>query len=79
MESLEKIHTTPLEIERIKRNLALKTNDVASWCKEKIRNAGENEISRCGKNWYVKTGGCIITVNARSCTIITAHKTENFQ
>lgn len=42
----------------------------------------ENEIFRKGKNWYIKTDGCTITVNAYSYTVITAHgekcmKTKN--
>lgn len=31
-------------------------------------------IERRGKNWYISTDNCIITVNAYSYTIITAHK-----
>jgi len=31
-------------------------------------------IGRQGKNWYAQIDGCIITVNASSYTIITAHK-----
>ena len=37
----------------------------------------ENKIFRKGKNWYIKTNGCTITVNAYSYTAITAHKEEN--
>lgn len=74
LENLEKLHTTELGAVRIKRNLGLETNDVVSCCKEKIRSAEENSIARKGKNWYIKTDGCTITVNAYSCTVITAHK-----
>ncbi|WP_296013555.1 DUF3781 domain-containing protein [uncultured Treponema sp.] len=35
-----------------------------------------NKIFRKGKNWYIKTDGCTITVNAYSYTVITAHKEE---
>lgn len=31
-------------------------------------------IERQGKNWYVRIDGCEITVNAKSYTIITAHR-----
>ena len=58
---------------RIKRNLSLDTDDVAEWCKFKI-SSGNAVITRNGKNWYVNVDGCIITVNAYSYTIITAHK-----
>ncbi len=33
-----------------------------------------NKIFRKGKNWYIRTDGCTITVNAYSCTVITAHR-----
>lgn len=33
-----------------------------------------NKIFRKGKNYYIKTNGCTITVNAYSYTVITAHK-----
>ncbi len=31
-------------------------------------------FTRKGKNWYVDADNCVITVNAYSFTIITAHK-----
>ena len=70
--NINKIHTTPLGIIRIKKNLKLETNDVVNWCKMKTKNA-EN-IIRNGKNWYVYVGDNVITINAKSYTIITAHK-----
>jgi hypothetical protein len=42
------------------------------WCRQKIKQSGE--IIRTGKNWYAHTDDCVITVNARSYTIITAHR-----
>jgi len=69
---LDKIKTTELGVMRIKRNLNLDVPDVVTWCKEKIMKA--DEILKKGKNWYVQVEGCIITVNASSFTIITAHK-----
>jgi hypothetical protein len=74
--NLDKIHTTKLGIERIKRNLCLDRDDVVSWCKQKIQD--ENSfIIRKGKNWYVNTSNCEITINASGYTIITAHKVKN--
>jgi ribosomal protein L13 len=70
--NLNKIHTTEMGIKRIKKNLELETNDAVKWCKLKTENA--NAIIRKGKNWYVDTGDAIITINAHSYTIITAHK-----
>ena len=70
--NLDKLHTTPLGMMRIKNNLELKTTDVVEWCRQQIKRAGN--ITRKGKNWYVYTGDSVITINAHSYTIITAHK-----
>jgi len=69
--NFDKVHTTELGVERIRRNLGLDDIDVVAWCKNKIRDA--DNIVRRGKNWYVYTDHEIITVNASSLTIITAH------
>lgn len=71
--NINKVHTTELGVERIKRNLSLDINDVVKWCKEKII-SNNALITRKGKNWYVYIDGYIITVNAYSYTIITVHK-----
>ena len=73
-ENINKIHTTELGIERIKRNLNLTTDDVVNWCKQKVEKA--DEIIGKGKNWYVYTDNSVITINAHSYTIITAHKNK---
>ncbi len=73
LNNLDKLHTTELGIERIKRNLSLDTDDVVGWCKTKI-NSANAVIIRSGKNWYVNIDSCILTVNAYSYTIITAHR-----
>lgn len=76
--NIEKIHTTPLGAERIKRNLALlyeSEGEVIAFCKDCIlRN--DSHIERRGKNWYVTVDGMTFTVNAYSFTVITAHKTR---
>lgn len=71
--NLAKLHTTDLGIERIKRNLSLDVADVVGWCRQKIK-APDSRITKKGKNWYITTADCEITVNAYSYTIITAHK-----
>lgn len=72
LQSLSQIHTTPMGVERIKRNLCLSERDVVTYCKEKI--ASPNcEITKRGKNYYCKIDDIIITVNSFSFTIITAH------
>lgn len=73
LNNLDKLHTTELGVVRIKRNLSLETDDVVEWCKDKIQSSGAC-VTRNGKNWYVNAENCIITVNAYSYTIITAHK-----
>ena len=75
LENMDKLHTTPMGVERIRRNLGLgdDVKDVVTWCRERIELA-ETNIVRNGKNWYCRIDGCVITVNAYSFTIITAHK-----
>ncbi|MCL2857391.1 MAG: DUF3781 domain-containing protein [Oscillospiraceae bacterium] len=73
--NLDNLHTTELGVVRIRRNLNLADVDVVEWCKDKIRNS--NDIVRRGKNWYAYIDGAIITVNAHSFTIITAHKAKH--
>lgn len=75
LQNLNHLHTTPMGIDRIRRNLSLgqEVTDVVVWCREKIRST-EAQITRQGKNWYVSVDGVVITVNAYSYTIITAHK-----
>lgn len=69
---IDKLHSTELGIARIKKNLSLDTDDVVAWCKDKISSA-HAIIERRGKNWYVNADNFVITVNAHSYTIITAH------
>ncbi|MDD3416077.1 MAG: DUF3781 domain-containing protein [Lachnospiraceae bacterium] len=73
LQNLDKVHTTEMGVTRIKKNLSLDSEDVVDWCKTKIKSANV-VITRQGKNWYVKVDECIITINAYSFTIITAHK-----
>lgn len=69
---IDKVHTTEMGVDRIKRNLRLQVDDVVSWCKYKIQDKNSH-IYKQGKNWYIEIDGCRITVNAHSYTIITAH------
>ena len=75
LENIEKLHTTTMGVERIRRNLSLgeDVKDVVAFCRQEILDDSA-VITRQGKNWYIKIDGCIITVNAYSYTIITAHK-----
>lgn len=70
---LNNLHTTEMGAERVRKNLSVNTEDVVDWCREKIRDSNANIVRR-GKNYYITINNCIITVNAHSYTIITAHK-----
>lgn len=76
LQNLDKLHTTESGAVRIKRNLSLDAEDVVTWCKGKIEAEGA-VLTRKGKNWYVNTDDCVITVNAYSYTIITAHRKKD--
>ena len=71
--NIDKLHTTEMGVERIRRNLSLDVDDVVDWCKTTILDCN-TVIERKGKNWYAKATDCVITVNAHSYTVITAHK-----
>lgn len=73
--NLDKVHTTEMGAERITRNLQIQTDDCVKFCIQKIKKAVS--IIRKGKNWYADCGDCVITVNAHSYTIITAHKNKS--
>lgn len=75
-ENLDKLHTTILWIQRIKRNLSLETDDVISWCKNKI-SSPQAKISKQWKNFYVQIGNYIFTINSHSFTVITAKIIKN--
>ncbi len=72
LKNLCRLHTTELGAVRVRKNLSLDREDVVHWCRQAILSP-DAVISRHGKNWYIETSGCIITVNAFSYTIITAH------
>lgn len=73
LENLDRLHTTELGSMRIRRNLMLEAEDVVAWCRDCIHYS-RIKIERKGKNWYIEAERCVITVNAYSYTIITAHK-----
>ena len=76
IENIDKLHTTKLGVERIKKNLSIDVDDVIKWCSDKILNSSAVIIKR-GKNWYIDIDDFEITVNRYSYTIITAHKIKN--
>ena len=70
--NLDRLHTTEMGKDRIRKNLQLDTDNVVEYCKEKILSS-DCSIYKQGKNWYCVTGHVKITVNASSYKIITAH------
>ena len=73
IENIDRVHTTDMGLDRIRKNIGLGNIDVVAWCREKMLEPNA-DIKRHGKNWYVYIDGCVITVNASSYTIITCHK-----
>ena len=73
IQNIQKLHTTELGAMRIRKNLSLETESVVDWCRNQIESPGASIVRR-GKNWYINANGCMITINAYSYTIITAHK-----
>lgn len=72
LSNIDKIHTTKMGVDRIKKNLKLNIIDVVEYCKNKILDKN-CDIYKQGKNWYCKTNDIIITINSYTYTIITAH------
>lgn len=73
LENIDRLHTTQLGINRIRKNLKLDTENVVDFCKNLILDE-KCRIYRQGKNWYCETGNIRLTVNSYSNTIITAHR-----
>ena len=72
LSNIDKVHTTKLGIDRIKKNLKIDMNNVVEYCKNKILNNNCN-IYKQGKNGYCEIDNITITINVYSYTIITAH------
>ena len=69
--NIDKIHTTELGINRIKKNLNI-DGDAVEYIKKYLLD------SRCliykrGKNYYCEINNIIITINSYNFSIITAH------
>lgn len=70
--NVEKLHTTPLGVERINKNLNLNNIDVIEYCKNIVID-NNSKIYKKGKNWYCENNNIIITINSYNYGIITAH------
>lgn len=72
LDNIDKIHTTEMGMNRIRKNIELDDCDVVRYCKKKILDKKCN-IYKQGKNWYCENDNVKITINSYSYTIITAH------
>jgi len=73
IECIDRLHTTELGTERVRKNLGIDASDVVAWCRTKITDP-RAVLERRGKNWYAFLDDVVITVNATRFTIITAHR-----
>ncbi len=54
IQNIDKLHTTRMGAERVKRNLQLE-EDAVQWCRARILD--QNAVmEKTGKNWYVIAG-----------------------
>lgn len=72
LDNIDKIHTTKMGVDRIKRNLKIDSDDVVKYCKNKMLDKKCN-IYKQGKNWYCEVENIKITIDSYSYTIITSH------
>ena len=72
LDNIDRIHTTKMGVDRIKRNLKIDEANVVEYCKNKALDRYCN-IYKQGKNWYCEVDNIKITINSYSYTIITAH------
>ncbi|MBR0420867.1 MAG: DUF3781 domain-containing protein [Erysipelotrichaceae bacterium] len=72
LDNIDKLHTTELGEDRIRKNLKVNNNDVIAFLKEKILDK-DCLIYKKGKNYYCEIGKIRITVNSYNFCIITAH------
>lgn len=71
--NLDKLHTTEQGEQRIRKNIGEDISDVVEWTRARIKSPSA-AIRRAGKNFQIETEKYMITVNAGSFTIITAHR-----
>ena len=72
LDNIDRIHTTEMGVDRIKRNLKIDTDDVVEYCKNKVLK-NQCSIYKQGKNWYCEVENIKITINSYSYIIITTH------
>ena len=73
LKNIDKMHTTKLGFDRIKKNLNLNNIDVIEYCKNIILDK-HSSIYKKGKNYYVENSDIILTINSYTYTVITARR-----
>ena len=61
LSNIDKVHTTEMGIDRIKKNLKLDNNNAVEYCKNKVLDKNCN-IYKQGKNWYCEIDNIVITI-----------------
>ena len=78
LDNIDKVHTTEMGIDRIKRNLKIDTVDVVEYCKNKVLDKNCN-IYKQGKNWYCEVENIKIIHDQNPIFIIhTSASTSDF-
>ena len=72
LSNINRVHTTKLGEERIKKNLLVKNNNIIKYLKNKIKN-NNCIVYKIGKNYYCEVDNIKITINSYNYCIITAH------
>lgn len=72
-ELAKKLHTTKLGEQRFKANLEISDEDVIEYCKKIILDK-KSKVVQEGKNYYVQLHDVKLAINAKSFTLITAHR-----
>ena len=72
IKNMNKIHTTNMGLDRIKKNLKLDNYDIIEYIKNIIKNKYTITYKK-GKNYYCETDNTIITINSYRLYIITTH------
>lgn len=70
--NIDRVHTTTMGYDRIKRNLNIESDPV-NYCIDKIKD-DNSIVYKKGKNYYIEINNIVITINSSLYTIITAHK-----
>ncbi len=76
LSNIDKIHTTELGIERIKRNLKLNNDNVIEYLKNKLLD-NNLVVYKEGKNYYCEIENIRMTINSYNYCIITVHLINN--